>query len=215
MASPESNDRSARPALFWERNAHRYERATLAINRRFPEMVKLVTQDVQGAARVLEVAAGTGLVTIELARVVRTLIATDRSPEMLDRLQSRVRQQSISNVTVQLADALDLEFPPNTFDAVVAANLLHLLPDPARALSEFRRVARPGGLICVPTFGHGATLLAQLTSRVLALGGFPVVTRFRAATLRALLEAEGFGVVRSTVVPGILPILYVSARAVG
>lgn len=123
-------------AVFWRKNARRYDRATLVLNRRFSEMAALVAEDLRGADRVLEVAAGTGLVTVRLATAVTSLIATDRSPQMLEVLSGRLKQERVANVDVRIADAASLEFPDHTFDAVVAANLLHLVDAPTRVLAE-------------------------------------------------------------------------------
>jgi len=105
-----------------------------------------------------------------------------------------------------------LDFGDANFDAVVAANLLHLLDDPRRALAEMRRVLRPGGLLCVPTFAHGENLRARIVSHLLSARGFPVVTRFRGAGLRNLVEACGFETVDEACMPGILPVRYLLAR---
>lgn len=172
----------------------------------------MVADDVRGCSCVLEVGAGTGMVTVQLASVAHELTATDRSPEMLAILRGRLADAGHAGVQVRQADVLALDFPAASFDAVVAANLLHLLPDPAAALAELRRVLRPGGVLCAPTFGHGQHLLAHAASRLLAGVGFPVVTRFRSDTLRSTIEAASFVVVREAVVPGILPLLHVTAR---
>jgi phosphatidylethanolamine/phosphatidyl-N-methylethanolamine N-methyltransferase len=197
---------------FWRRHARRYDRSVRLLNRRFGEVPAMVGDDLRGRARVLEIAAGTGLVTLELARAASTLVATDRSPEMLDVLRGRIHTAGLHNVEVKDADAVALPFPDRSFDGVVAANVLHLLPDPGRALAEIRRVLRPDGLICAPTFAHGETLLAHGVSRLLALAGFPVVSRFGANSLRLLIENNGFVVVKEALVRGILPVRYLVAR---
>jgi len=195
---------------FWERHARRYDRATMLLNRRFPEMASHVAEAVRGRARVLEVAAGTGLVTLPISRVVGHLVATDRSREMLQVLRGRIAAER-SNVAVEQADALALPLSDGAMDGVVAANLLHLLPDPARALRELKRVLRVGGVLCVPTFEHAATTVAGLTSWALALAGFPVVTRFRGQMLRSLVEEQGFSVGSEAIFPGVLPLKFIAA----
>lgn len=45
--------------------------------------------------------------------------------------------------------------PTGSFEVVIAANVLHLLPEPDKALDEAARVLAPGGLLIVPTFTHG------------------------------------------------------------
>ena len=119
-----------------------------------------------------------------------------------------------SNIEVKLVDALNLNFADNAFGAVIIANLLHLLDDPARALEEAHRVLRPGGKLVVPTFSHGEGAVANGVSRVLGLSGFPVVTRFRGQQLDTLVSESGFEIVDARWFSGLLPIRFVAARAV-
>jgi phosphatidylethanolamine/phosphatidyl-N-methylethanolamine N-methyltransferase len=200
---------------FWRRHARRYDRATLWLNRQFGRMTALVAEDLKHRGRVLEIAAGTGLVTIHVAPVVQRLVATDRSSEMLLILRERMASRRLANVELQEVDAMSLPFADASFDAAVAANILHLLADPAAALSEVRRVLRAGPVLSVPTFEHGAHTLARLTSRVLGLAGFPVVTRFRGDMLRTLVTDAGFSVSREVTIPGTLPLRYICAARSG
>ena len=197
---------------YWKRHARRYDRFTTLLNRRFSDMALAVANAIGENQDVLEVAAGTGMVTEVAAPRARRYVATDTTGEMLDLLRHRSR--NLPNIEVKSADALSLDFPDNTFDTVVMANLLHLLDDPARALSEAKRVLRPGGTLVAPTFAHGQHLLANVVSRLLGLSGFPVVTRFRGQQLDTLLAESGFEVVDGRWFAGVLPIRFVAARAV-
>lgn len=196
---------------FWERNARRYDRATLFLNRKFPQMAVQVARDFSGRARVLEIAAGTGLVTLPLADAVGQLVATDRSPQMLQLLSARLGAHASRSVAIQVADVFHLPFASGEFDGAVVANLLHLLPDAERALREIKRVLKPHAILAAPTFEHGASVVAHLTSRALGLAGFSVHTRFRKRMLPELIERAGFKVERQQVFRGILPLRYVLA----
>lgn len=190
---------------FWSRHARRYDRATLALNRNFAAIAREVAERVRGL-EVLELAAGTGLVTAELAKTAKRVVATDLSEDMLAILRGRLASLATTNVEVRPADATALPFLDASFDAVVMANLLHLLPDPAAALKEAHRVLQPGGLLLAPTFCHGETFAAQVVSRVLGLAGFPIRHRFQAAALTALLQEGGFDARLDGVQPGWLPL---------
>lgn len=95
--------------------------------------------------RVLETAAGTGIVTRALLRVLSgsaTVLATDLNQPMLDRAAEQV---SSNQVSWQQADAQTLPFPDATFDAVVCQFGVMFFPDKPKAYREARRVLKPGG----------------------------------------------------------------------
>jgi ubiquinone/menaquinone biosynthesis C-methylase UbiE len=97
------------------------------------------------AGRVLETAAGTGVVTRALLGALPasvTVVGTDLNQPMLDHAAEQV---SSPRVTWQKADAQALPFPDGTFDAVVCQFGAMFLPDKQQAYREARRVLKPGG----------------------------------------------------------------------
>src|SRR3954471_19261058 len=98
------------------------------------------------ASTVLEIAAGTGVVTRALATVATdgmSIVATDLNQAMLDRAAA---VGTARPVKWQRADAMALPFGDGEFDAVVCQFGVMFFPDKAKAFSEARRVLRPGGL---------------------------------------------------------------------
>ena len=96
-------------------------------------------------ARVLEVAAGTGVVTRALAAALpesSSVVATDLNQAMLDRAASVGTNRPVE---WRCADAMALPFDDESFDAVVCQFGVMFFPDKARAFSEARRVLRRGG----------------------------------------------------------------------
>jgi ubiquinone/menaquinone biosynthesis C-methylase UbiE len=96
-------------------------------------------------ARILEIAAGTGVVTRALASALpatTSIVATDLNQAMLDRAAAVGTSRP---VTWRQADALQLPFPDGVFDAVVCQFGAMFFPDKAKAYAEARRVLAPGG----------------------------------------------------------------------
>ena len=96
--------------------------------------------------RALEVAAGTGAVTRELAKALppsAKIVATDLNPPMLEQAAAI---GTAHPVEFKVADAMQLPFDDASFDAVVCQFGAMFFPDKARAFAEARRVLRPGGL---------------------------------------------------------------------
>jgi len=97
-------------------------------------------------ARVLETAAGTGIVTRQLRSLLNAgvhLTATDLNPPMLE--VARTKFQPGEQVEFRPADATALPFPDGTFDAVVCQFGVMFFPDKDRSYHEVRRVLAPGG----------------------------------------------------------------------
>src|SRR5262245_21249009 len=113
----------------------------------YPRIAKVIRSlDIEPRARVLELGVGTGL---SLAAYPTTCHVTgiDLAPEMLERAQDKVNRQGWRHVTLEQGDALDLRFPDNSFDYVMAFHVVSVVPDPRRMMAEAQRVCRPGGII--------------------------------------------------------------------
>lgn len=99
----------------------------------------------RGPARILEIAAGTGVVTRRLAAALpeaSAIVATDLNPGMI----ARAREVGTARpVEWQPADAMALPFADASFDAVVCQFGVMFFPDKAKAFAETRRVLQPGG----------------------------------------------------------------------
>ena len=100
----------------------------------------------RSVARVLELAAGTGVVTRRLAAVLPervSIVATDLNRPMVDQA---VAIGTARPVEWRQADAMELPFPDGLFDAVLCQFGVMFVPDRPKAFSEARRVLRPGGV---------------------------------------------------------------------
>ena len=107
--------------------------------------------------RVLELAAGTGVVTRHLAVMLgpsAEIVATDLNPAML---QEAARIVTAGAVAWRQVDAMQLPFEKASFDAVVCQFGVMFFPDKPRAYTEARRVLRPGGLFAFNAWGPIAT----------------------------------------------------------
>jgi SAM-dependent methyltransferase len=96
-------------------------------------------------ASVLELAAGTGVVTRAMARTLPRdveIVATDLNPPMIDHARA---VGTVRDVEWRQADAMNLPFPDGSFDAVVCQFGVMFFPEKPKAFSEARRVLRRGG----------------------------------------------------------------------
>jgi ubiquinone/menaquinone biosynthesis C-methylase UbiE len=109
--------------------------------------------------RVLDVACGTGIVSVAAARAVRAqgrVVGVDLSGGMIDAARRRAREQRVANAEFARMNAEHLDLPDAGFDVALCALGLMYLPDPEQALREMRRVLRPGGRIMLAVWGERA-----------------------------------------------------------
>lgn len=95
---------------------------------------------------VLDVATGGGSVALACAPHVQRVVASDVTPEMLEVVSQRAAEAGLSNVDTELANAHDLPYEADSWDAVTCRIAPHHFHDPAAFVSEVARVLRPGGL---------------------------------------------------------------------
>lgn len=113
---------------------------------------------------VLDVACGPGLLACAFARRVRHVVGVDITPAMLDQARKAQAQQGVTNVSWQSGDVLALPYPDGHFSIVVSRFVLHHLLDPRAALSEMKRVCKPGGRVVVADMSPAPEKAAALNA---------------------------------------------------
>lgn len=118
--------------------------------------------------RVLDVATGTADLAIKIERALhpRNVVGVDLSEEMLAYGRAKIERQGLSSrIALQQADAEDLPFADDTFDAAFVAFGVRNFEDLSAGLRDIRRVLRPGGTLVVLEFSQPRTpVVKQLYS---------------------------------------------------
>jgi ubiquinone/menaquinone biosynthesis C-methylase UbiE len=108
--------------------------------------------DLRLGMRFLDVAAGSGALSIPAARLGAQVLATDMSPVMLEHLNARVRKEGLS-IETRVMDGHALELEDNTFDVAGSQFGVMLFPDMPRGISEMARVTKSGGRVLMNVYG--------------------------------------------------------------
>lgn len=167
---------------------------------------------VQPGASVLDVAAGAGDQTLDLAWRVGpagTVVAVDLSPALVALGEQRAQRAAMAQIRWRVGDGEALPVESASFDAAVCRLGLMLFPDPLQGLREMHRALRPGGRVCTVVFStpQRNPCITVLTATALRHAGLPGRDPFvpgslfslsRPGQLDALFHEAGFRDVATT-----------------
>jgi SAM-dependent methyltransferase len=138
-------------AWAWEEHAAYADARGAGVTAALLELARLAPGD-----RALELASGAGGVGLAAAAQVGAageVVVSDVAPEMTAIADRRAAARGLANVRTRDLDLESIDEPDASFDAVLCREGLMLVPDPARAAAEIRRVLRPGGRAAVAVWG--------------------------------------------------------------
>jgi phosphatidylethanolamine/phosphatidyl-N-methylethanolamine N-methyltransferase len=115
--------------------------------------------------RVLEVGVGTGI-ALDGYPPYAHIIAIDPSAAMLQCAKKRVTENGWRHIELRQGDALNLDYPADSFDVVTSFHVLTVVPDPYRMMSEMVRVCKPGGRIAITTHFQSANPIVAVLNTI-------------------------------------------------
>ena len=158
---------------------------------------------------VLELATGPGMIARHIAPLANHVVATDFAPKMIETAR---KAKNPENLSFEVADATSLRFEDKSFDAVVIANALHIIPNPEKALAEIRRVLKDDGVLIAPNFIFKAGGKRNLWQRILSLVGVRFAHEWTEDEYKSFLKANGWTIEMSYVLKGRIDLAYVECN---
>ncbi|WP_264211118.1 class I SAM-dependent methyltransferase [Leisingera thetidis] len=205
-------------ARFWNKAAPKYAKSPIRDEDAYRCALERTRSYLQADDTVLELGCGTGSTAIELASSVSRIVATDLSEMMLEVGRERAWNAGVSNVDFQCSSAGHA--PDGPFDAVLAHNLLHLLPDLEDVLEGVAARLRPGGLFISKTpclgeaRGSWKYRMFQVAIPLMRLAGHAPghVDLMEIRSLEAAVQRAGFEIIETGNYPADTPGRYLVAR---
>ena len=187
--------------MFWDKVSGVYDLFENIYNKSVYQATgESVAKYIKNTDRVLECACGTGAISIFIAPVCKNLFVSDYSVGMLK--QARKKLKKYDNIDYRRVDITNIKAKDNSFDVVVAGNVIHLLPDPQRAMNELTRVCKDGGRLIIPTYINGDEGTNKLAVKFLEKLGANFQCQFDAESYEKFFEDMGYENVTYEVVRG-------------
>ena len=190
---------------FWDKNAGRYDLFMRKDPAAYAQLYELLRPVVRRKTA-LELATGTGLIAKNIVSSADHIEATDASAEMIAEAR---RDNRSTKLHFSVQDMFRLPYADESFDVIIVANALHIVPEPEKALSEIRRVLKDDGVLVAPTFTHADNaFFGKVKAFFMKLAGFPLHSKWTSNEYLAFLQENGWTVRESTVLKASFPLTY-------
>ena len=194
----------------WNFFAPIYERAMKSQKSIYDYIYKEISV-AASAKNVLELATGPGMIAKHIAPSAKSVTATDFAPKMIE----AAKKGSVpDNVSFEVADATNLRYQNDSFDLVVIANALHIIPEPEKALAEIDRVLKANGTLIAPNFIEREKGKKNLWQKILSLVGIKFAHEWTAEEYKTFLSDHGWQVTKSHVCKGRIDLLYAECKRI-
>ncbi len=178
---------------FWDKIAGVYDFFERAYNRKcYDGTGERVAQEIDSEDIVLECACGTGSISKPVAKKCKNLFATDMSVNMMKR--ARKNCSDCGNIIFKKSNIMSIKAKNDTFDKVVAGNVIHLLDEPYKAVDELLRVCKKGGKVIIPTYINMGKQSSELLIKLFDFAGAHFTKQFDRRSYEEFFTKGGYNV---------------------
>ena len=168
--------------IFWDWIADRYSKQAVGDEASYRKKLTLSQQYFDTESRVLEFGCGTGSTAIHHAPAVGHIHATDISSKMLSLAEAKARNANLNNISFKQTSLPELKSPNDSWDAVLAMSILHLVDDKEAEIERVCELLKPGGVFissttCIGDGSIGFKLLAPIFKWIPLLPAIRVFTQ--------------------------------------
>ncbi len=192
----------------WNKWAGVYSKLIFPAESSYADLTLNIIKSIEYTDKILEVATGTGMVSLSISPYCKSIDAIDNSTSMIQAARHNMDFAKFQNVNFSISNADSLSFKNDAYDVVILSNALHVLKNPDAVIKEIRRVLKPDGKLIIANFLHSENLRSRMIIKSLNLIGYPVERVFNESTYHNYLSQFDLNFVRRTVIEGIVPLAY-------
>ncbi|HEY9204705.1 MAG TPA: class I SAM-dependent methyltransferase [Candidatus Methanoperedens sp.] len=148
---------------------------------------------------VLDCGCATGTVAIEIAGNVKKVHGIDISSKMIDAAKRKAAERKIGNIDFAQSTIFDERHKRESFDVILALNVLHLLEDTQKVMKKMNELLKPGGFVISSTvcMGEKKSFLNILLIPLIKIGIIPSMRFFKVSELEDSIANGNFQIVET------------------
>ncbi|MDO7674104.1 MAG: class I SAM-dependent methyltransferase [Reinekea forsetii] len=189
---------------FWDKASKNYDKTEERFNYIHEKSRENTKRFLKDSDTVLDYGCGTGTASCQFSSLVKDIYAIDISSEMIAISQAKAAHGKIENVNFEQADIFDGKYSKESYDVILAFNMLHTVPNPQNVVLQINELLKPEGLFISVTpclrqkMSFFVNLQIQLVRVLCKLGLIPIpIRRVTSSEVESILKAGGFQTVES------------------
>lgn len=186
-----------KPVKFWDRLATQFDKQTKRFEDSNSKTLTYTKKYLKASDIVLDYGCATGQVAIDISDNVTEVHGIDISSKMIDLAKAKSSERGIKNVNFTQALIFDEQLQKETFDVVLAFNILHFFEDPGAVIQRINELLKPGGLFISATtcMGEKNSAINALLWLLVKLRLVPYMRHLKNAELDHLISEKNFLVI--------------------
>jgi 2-polyprenyl-3-methyl-5-hydroxy-6-metoxy-1,4-benzoquinol methylase len=203
MLAPITNNnklqRMNKSKKFWDSASKNYDKTEERFEYIHSKSRKNTKKYIENSNVVLDYGCGTGTVSCEIAHYVKEIHAIDISSKMIEIAKEKAVDKKIENITFSQTDIFDEKHKKESYDRILAFNMLHTIPNPKDVVQRIDELLKPNGLFIsvTPCLGGKLSFLVGLQIRLVQImckiGIIPVpIRRLKSSDLDDLITNGNF-----------------------
>lgn len=199
---------------FWDKRAVEYDKNEKKWEETYNKALENTKKYLKDSDIVIDYGCGSGILAIQLAKFVKEIHGLDISSKMIESAEQRAKGNNIENISFAHTTIFDERYKRESYDVVLAFNILHLLEDSSKAVQRINELLKPGGLFISETasLGEAKSFVNFIISIIIKMRILPKVNKLKFADLENLITKEGFQVIETEVLGEGISTYYVVAR---
>lgn len=203
-------------AKFWDKRSDEYDKRAKKNEQMYIKAIENTKKHLTSSDTVLEYACGTGIITNEIAGIVKEIHAIDTSSKMIEVAKRKADERKIENINFTQSSIFNARFKQESFDLILAYHILHLLEDRQKAMQQIYKLLKPGGLFIstTPCLGEQNSLLRMVLPLLMKVGIAPYVKSFKTSELYDLITHGDFQIIESESILSAPPNFFIVAKKI-
>ncbi len=203
-------------ATFWDKRSQKYDDDIKKHDSLYEKTISNTKSLLTNSDVVLDFGCASGEMSLDIAPHVQRVHGIDPSVKMIELANQKALDRRADNITFDHIDAFDQRLSSNSFSAIIAFNVFHLLDDVPKVLARLHDLLAAGGLLIsqTPCLGERSWFLRSLIGLLQKLGIAPPILSLTIAELESLVSSSHFEILETKIWDEKMALQWIVARKI-